>query len=464
MLKHDLACAVRYMNLVNAAQDENGLPEVTAFQQKFRDPSFLPMLQEVRHAYKLAQPSTLETDEMRLAERAALAQALQKSGAKLPTMPAKLLPEDNAFLLYTLGQAAGLPEPMYEILTCEYVAALASYIHERCVLYHQQQQEAAFSSGSINPNDAEEQTQQPLQILEIGAGDGRLAHFLDCKLRILSLRAGLPPPKLVATDNLEFGLTTHFPVQRIGHVEALRMVPGPTLVIVSWMPSGVDFTESIRDCASVQEYILIGEADGSVCGDASKSWGVSDTPSAEQSVNVGGFERIDVGLTPLQICRSDSSAACGFSRTVSFRRRGEKTEGAVTTEGAVAGTRIVVEVVPEDVLTTTEQAADFYAALKQNSVAGVKEWVQCTHTLSFGMLSLHVTCSLDVGALPQHQGRAESASLVCRAMEMLEQVQCATILDSFETERIETQHQTIREAEQSLREQAEARAEAETGL
>jgi hypothetical protein len=445
------------------------------------------MLQEVREAFKLAEPSALDDDEMRLPERVALAQALQKSGAKLPTMPAKLLPEDNAFLLYTMGQADGSPQPMYELLTCEYVAALAAYVHERCVFYHQQQQESSFSpTGSINPNEAEEPTQQSLQIIELGSGDGRLAHFLRCKLQMLSLRAELPPPKLVASDTLEFGLTPHFPVQRLGHQEALQMVPGPTLVIVSWMPSGVDFTEAIRACGSVQEYILIGEADGSVCGDAAKTWGISAaTLSSEQQqrvVGIGDFERTDAGLTPLQICRSDSSSVCGFSRTVSFRRgqtrrtgiagaevagtgveagvgAGAAPEGVVSNVEAEEGqggdgsgleTRIVLEVVPEDVLTTAAQADAFYRELKQSAVAGVKEWFKCTHAQAFGMLSLHVTCSLDIANLPQHHGKNESLNTVCQTIEMQQQVQCVTVIDSFEAAKIESQHQKIRAAQSAL--------------
>ena len=35
-----------------------------------------------------------------------------------------------------------------------------------------------------------------------------------------------------------------------------------------------DWTDEIRKCESVEEYILIGEADGGCCGDAWRTWGI----------------------------------------------------------------------------------------------------------------------------------------------------------------------------------------------
>ena len=47
----------------------------------------------------------------------------------------------------------------------------------------------------------------------------------------------------------------------------------PHIVLCCWQPLGVDWTQHIRDTASVLEYILIGQADSSMCGDALLTWG-----------------------------------------------------------------------------------------------------------------------------------------------------------------------------------------------
>jgi hypothetical protein len=80
------------------------------------------------------------------------------------------------------------------------------------------------------------------------------------------------------------------------------------------MPGGVDLSAMFRAASSVSEYILIGERDSSVCGCAEKTWG--------GEAEADGFARVELqALSALQVCRSDSSTARGFSATVSFRRR-----------------------------------------------------------------------------------------------------------------------------------------------
>ncbi|KAK3256537.1 hypothetical protein CYMTET_34332 [Cymbomonas tetramitiformis] len=95
--------------------------------------------------------------------------------------------------------------PRYEVLTCEHVAALAEYLMERCVTY--------------------ELTE--MVVLEVGAGDGRLAGALQAALDELYSRAPESGPKvvLIATDNGTLGRaegsTCGHLVQTLGFDEAL---------------------------------------------------------------------------------------------------------------------------------------------------------------------------------------------------------------------------------------------------
>ena len=56
----------------------------------------------------------------------------------------------------------------------------------------------------------------------------------------------------------------------------------PHIVLVSWMPLGMDFTTSIRATASVLEYILIGEADSGICGHPRLTWGIADSDDGSE--------------------------------------------------------------------------------------------------------------------------------------------------------------------------------------
>ena len=59
----------------------------------------------------------------------------------------------------------------------------------------------------------------------------------------------------------QWQLTKHFRVEPFSYQEAIRTFQ-PNMVLASWMPLGEDWTDEIRKCESVEEYILIGEADG----------------------------------------------------------------------------------------------------------------------------------------------------------------------------------------------------------
>lgn len=195
--------------------------------------------------------------------------------------------------------------PVFEFLNEEFIEAFSDYLSKRA-------QELGASEDS------------PVIILEVGAGSGRLTHFLQQKLE-----AKLPGKvKVVATDSGEWKLKTAFPVEQIGHKEALEKHQ-PQIVVFSWMPYGEDYTDAFRVAESVQEYILIGETAGGCCGDEWLTWGQSWSSDEEEekvAPHVAeGFsqEHLDE-VSQHQICRTDEPGNYYHSGTVSFKRKPSK--------------------------------------------------------------------------------------------------------------------------------------------
>ncbi len=119
---------------------------------------------------------------------------------------------------------------IFEFFTVEYVQALAEYINTR--------------KATIKPKGK-------MTILEIGAGNGKLAHYLNKYLEAIKCDA-----KVIATDSGEWNLDENiFPVEKLTHKEAIRKYR-PDLIICSWMPRGIDLTPDFPS-----EYILIGIPD-----------------------------------------------------------------------------------------------------------------------------------------------------------------------------------------------------------
>jgi len=195
--------------------------------------------------------------------------------------------------------------PIFEFLNEEHLSAFGDYLSQRA--------EALGASED-----------SPVTILEVGAGNGRLSHFLQQKLE-----AKLPGKvKVVATDSGEWSLKTAFPVETIGHREALEKYK-PKIVVFSWMPYGADFTDDFRAAESVDEYILIGETDGVCCGDEWRTWGQSWSfdEEGEEKEKVApyiadGFERENLeDVSAHQICRTDQPGQYYHSSTTSFKRK-----------------------------------------------------------------------------------------------------------------------------------------------
>ena len=129
-----------------------------------------------------------------------------------------------------------MKEMGYELLNQEFIEAFANYLVSRIEQY--------------------QKDDKPVTILEVGAGTGRLARFINEKLR-----SKAPSKFEFFATNLKDGKydkTPAFPVEEIGYKEALKKY-NPTIVISSWMPYEDDWTADFRANSSVQEYILIGE-------------------------------------------------------------------------------------------------------------------------------------------------------------------------------------------------------------
>ena len=117
-------------------------------------------------------------------------------------------------------------------------------------------------------------------------------------------------------------------VQRLSSEAAIERLQ-PSVVLVSWMPSGIDWTCHCRECPSVREYILLGERDGSTCGDGWATWGLVPDNGYEYGLDddspkpyaADGFVLTELAdVSRWQICRFDSAAARGFSTAVAFTR------------------------------------------------------------------------------------------------------------------------------------------------
>ena len=294
----------------------------------------------------------------------------------------------RAFCEGALDEPAHRPaRRQYEVLTREHVGALAAYIHSRA--------NALVPPPPPAPGSpARRRRRRALRVLEVGAGDGRLATHVRAAIDAIEQRReggrgedeDVPRVAIVAVDDDSLGLRRprdDGALLRFVTMDAIEALapgalvfpgddgdggdpgdrpgdrpgdvspaPGPDLVLACWQPMGVDWTAAMRANASVAEYVLVGEADDGMCGRPWETWGYAGwdgdipgdgdgdipgdgdgTPPVPPYVR-DGFERGDVaGVSGAsQICRADERwRGTRRSRTVSFRR--------VTGPGAVGGGR-----------------------------------------------------------------------------------------------------------------------------
>jgi hypothetical protein len=274
---------------------------------------------------------------------------------------------------------------VFEFLTQDYISKLSSYLKTKAILY-QYDDNKHCEKGSDDGDDADADDEnskttnnkKKFTVLELGAGNGRLAFFLRRELTNSMKGAGisnthhqkkkkvsnnsgkkdkssLVTVDFIAIDHGGWSIrknATTSDLGKDGYVEKLDYKKAllkyqPDLVIVSWMPMFSDWTKEIRATPSVKEYILIGESDDGCCGNNWETWGNAEfwsgsnnnnnnnnmSPSASKEVTTtasvviapymkDGWERVNhEEMSDLQLSRFDSEDFVGNSKTVSFIRK-----------------------------------------------------------------------------------------------------------------------------------------------
>ena len=203
---------------------------------------------------------------------------------------------------------------IYEFINQEYVAHLSQYIIEAAIRLRQADS-------------------QPIAILEVGAGNGRLTHFLQEAIE----RTNPGLVKIVAVDTGEWKIKPTFPVVETNHQQAIKLY-NPKIIISSWMPPNIDLSQDFRDTENVEEYILIGDSEA--CGKLYDTWAL-DPDNLAPSEKDGFGKRELQSLSNFQLGKSDQDLDWFLegdktehgkqwhtrSETVSFRRMGVEAAG-----------------------------------------------------------------------------------------------------------------------------------------
>jgi hypothetical protein len=174
------------------------------------------------------------------------------------------------------------------ILTKENVEAIGEYLVSRMAAYRAQ--------GIIDP-----------VIVEVGAGNGRLSHFLNKKFATQNAGMHITPTDDASWSEVSHGESVHehFPVERYESQDAMKHFK-PTIVLCSMMTPDTDLSIFFRENPNVQEYILLGHKGGT--GDEWKthgeSYSVDHATNQAILVSMGedtrppyvadGFERIEI--------------------------------------------------------------------------------------------------------------------------------------------------------------------------
>lgn len=203
-------------------------------------------------------------------------------------------------------------QEIYEFLTEEFINSLKGYLRGRI--------------EALNfKND------RPMTFLEVGAGDGRLTHFISDLARGKLKRV----TQFVATDDGSYGISPAYLVERLNYREAIRKYAqmmrqnhGKLIVLCSWMKANEDWTAVMREYG-VEEYILIGVPD-SISGTPA-TWGLPTEAEHHASLYIPayeqeGYERLNLtrmGKVSGQVCKLDFRPGDqeSVSETVAFRRR-----------------------------------------------------------------------------------------------------------------------------------------------
>lgn len=202
--------------------------------------------------------------------------------------------------------------PIFELYTEEMVSALAVYLSSRL------QEITELRASRLT---------KPLTMLEVGAGDGRLSHYL---------RGRLPPGVCVIATDAKLRSQSACAVESLDVRDAVARYE-PSVILSCWMPAGRDWTADFRRCEMCEEYVLIGPAN-MTSGHEWLTWGARGGRAGElPPYEADGWELHEVPeVSRWQLSRSDvgdlvtasmapASTASGVfvsvSATTAFRRR-----------------------------------------------------------------------------------------------------------------------------------------------
>jgi hypothetical protein len=191
--------------------------------------------------------------------------------------------------------------PIFEIYTSEMVDALAKYVRRRLA-----------ELGESHPHARA----RPCTLLEVGAADGRLSHYLNAKLpdgvRVVATDLNPRPTMRVSIQKSadgppEIPEDQECQVEQLSVEEALK-THTPVMVLVSWMPAGRDWTAQFRKCHTCLEYLLVGPTHGSSSGHDWFTWGQGGLDSEVAPHTADGWSRHNVAaVARWQLSRVDLS-------------------------------------------------------------------------------------------------------------------------------------------------------------
>lgn len=196
---------------------------------------------------------------------------------------------------------------LYEVFTHEYILDLSEYITRRYT-------ELANRKDSI-------------VVLEVGAGNGKLSHFLESVTQESSTTQDdiLQKISFIATDDSSWTTTDDGTKVTIGNnVEQADYKTAieqyhPDIVLTSWMPPNTDWSQFFRE-QDVPEYILIGRADDGVNGTLNETWSIPSETDYNYNPSQQ-YTRYDMAMH--QISMHDTppfDREHAYSSTVSFRK------------------------------------------------------------------------------------------------------------------------------------------------
>lgn len=185
----------------------------------------------------------------------------------------------------------------FELWTQDYILALSNYLLNRV-----RHLLAATGKSKIT-------------ILEVGAGNGKLSHYLKEQIRIIKSDSKII---IRATDDYSWIdkdiqvrlnvpsllVKRAYPVEKLSVNEAIIKY-NPEIIISSWMPQDVDWSAYFVSHNTVQEYILVGDEYG--CCGKRESWDAKD-----------GFIKRNLRnkhITPIQFGRVPDSTTISYIRT-----------------------------------------------------------------------------------------------------------------------------------------------------